>query len=155
MDLWILRQGHKVRLRSGATARILDETEDGAQIRVQHLEAGNNYPSTGAIDLVDQHEVEALLGVAHPRTWEENVTVVLHDVPESEDTEAYFEAVTMKGVPFGVSISGEDADSAENALNRVLDGLRAFGFAGSVSVQDATQSGYLNCYEISPEDFSN
>lgn len=154
MNLWILKTGHKVRLSDGTLAKVLTETEDGNWIRVERLDL-DEATLLGSGDLVNEREVEVLLGVAHPRAWEKNVTVMLHDVPESEDTEAYFEAVTMKGVPFGVCISGEDSDSPENALNRLLDGLRAFGFAGSVSVEDATQLGALNRYEISPENFSS
>ena len=54
----------------------------------------------------------------------------------------------MKGVPYGVSISGSDSDLAEDALNRLLDGLKAFGFTGRVIVEDATGLGRPNRYEL-------
>ena len=44
-------------------------------------------------------------------------------------------------MPHGVSITGSDQDSAEEALNRLLDALRTFGFAGRVTVDDATHIG--------------
>jgi hypothetical protein len=82
--------------------------------------------------------------------WGEKVTVVLHHVPESEDFEGGFEAVTMMGVPHGVSITGSDPNSTESALNHLLDGLRAFGFNGRVAVEDATYIGGVQRYEIRP-----
>jgi hypothetical protein len=98
--------------------------------------------------MVNGREVESLLGVAHQLTWGEEATVILHHVPESEDSEAGFEAVTMKGVPYGVVVTGQDSDSAEGALNNLLDGLRAFGFVGRVVVEDAARSGRPDRYEI-------
>jgi hypothetical protein len=148
MNLGILRPGHKVRLRNGALAKVLSETQDGAWIRVEYLEPGSSFASMGTEDTVNEREVEALLGVAHPRAWGEEATVVLHYMPESEGSEAYFEAVTMKGVPYGVSVSGSDPDLAEKALNQLLDGLKAFGFTGRVIVEDVTGSGHPERYEV-------
>ena len=148
MNLWILKPGHKVRMCDGALAKVLAETEDGARIEIEYLEPGGNSPPVGTREAVDGQEVEVLLGVAHPSTWEGEVTVLLHHIPESEDSEASFEAVTMKGVPYGVSITGGDLDSAEGALDQLLDGLRAFGFAGRVVVEDATKPGRPERYEL-------
>lgn len=141
MNLWILKQGHKIRLRSGATAKVISETKDGTSIEVQYLESEVDTPPAGTRELVNEEDVEALLGVAHPETWEEEITLVLHQMPESEDSEAYFKAVTMKGVPYGVYITGSSPDSAEDALDQLLGGLKAFGFAGHVIVEDATSPG--------------
>ncbi len=80
--------------------------------------------------------------------WSEKVTVVVHHVPESEDYEGGFEAVTMAGVPHNVSVTGSDPESAEDALNHLLDGLRAFGFIGRVAVEDATRPGQVDRYEV-------
>lgn len=80
--------------------------------------------------------------------WDEKVTVVLHHVPESEDFEGGFEAVTIMGVPHGVSITGSDPNSTEGALNHLLDGLRAFGFSGRVAIEDATRIGRVDRYEV-------
>ena len=106
MDLWIPKPEHKVRMRNGALARVLAEIEDGARIEIEYLEPGKNSSPLGTRQSMDGQEVEVLLGVAHPSTWEDEVTVVLHRIPESEDSEASFEAVTMKGVPYGVVIRG-------------------------------------------------
>jgi hypothetical protein len=81
-------------------------------------------------------------------TWGDKVTVVVHHVPESEDYEGGFEAVTMVGVPHNVTITGSDRDSAEAALNHLLGGLRAFGLSGRVAVEDATGLGRVERYEI-------
>lgn len=82
------------------------------------------------------------------RSWGERVTVIVHHLPETEDFEGGYEAVTMIGVPYGVSVRGSDSESAEGALNHLLDGLKAFGFAGSVAVEDATHIGGVRRYEM-------
>lgn len=148
MDLWLLKPGHKIRTRDGAEAKVLSETEDGEWIRVRYLDGGNDPLFAGTEDLAHREEIQALLGVAHKSTWGEKVTVVLHHVPEGEESEEGYEAVTMKGVPHGVIITGSASDSAEAALNRLLDGLRAFGFSGRVAVEDVTSSGRVERYEI-------
>jgi hypothetical protein len=144
MDLWYLKPGHKIRTRDGAEAEILSETEDGEWIRVRYLESADDPTFAGTEDLAHREEVEALLGVVHKSGWGEKVTVVLHHIPESEESESGYEAVTMVGVPHGVS----DPDSAEGALNHLFDGLRAFGFQGRVAVEDATRPGRMERYEI-------
>lgn len=148
MNLWILKPGHKVKMRNGAVARVLAETEDGDSIRVEYLKPRGAPSPVDAEEMVDEREVEALLGVAHRRAWGEKVTVVLHHLPESEDAEAGFEAVTMRGVPYRVVVTGYDSDSAEGALNNLLDGLRAFGFEGRAAVEDATRLGAVERYEV-------
>ncbi len=54
----------------------------------------------------------------------------------------------MRGVPHGVIVTAGDSDSAEGALNRVLNALRSFGFSGRVVVDDATYVGGTQRYEI-------
>lgn len=148
MDLWMLKPGHKVRTRDGAEAEVLYETDDGEWIRVRYLGNLDDPLFAGTEALAHRDEVEALLGVVHESTWGDSVTIVLHHVPESEAGEGGYEAVTMAGVPHGVSITGEDPDSAEGALRRLLDGLMAFGFTGRVTVDDATGSDGIERYEI-------
>ncbi len=148
MDLWVLKPGHKIRTRDGAEAEVLSETEDGEWIRVRYLDDQDDPLFAGTEDLAHKDEVEVLLGVAHEGTWGDRVSVVLHHVPESEASESGYEAVTMVGVPHGVSITGEEPDSADGALRRLLDGLRAFGFTGRVMVDDATGSDGIDRYEI-------
>jgi hypothetical protein len=41
MDLWYLKPGHKVKMRDGAEAEVLAETEDGEWIRVRYLDGGD------------------------------------------------------------------------------------------------------------------
>jgi len=72
----------------------------------------------------------------------------VHHVPESEEYEGEYEAVTMMGVPHNGSVTGRDCDSAECALSPLLDELRAFGFEGRVAVEEATQIGRIESYEI-------
>jgi hypothetical protein len=126
----------------------LAETNDGVWIRVRHLEVPDDPTLAGTEDLISEGEVEALLGVARTGGWDEKVTVILHHIPESEESEEGYEVVTMKGVPYTVSITGSDGDFAGGALNHLLDGLRAFGFAGRVAVEDVMGLGPANRYEV-------
>ena len=148
MHLWYLKPGHKISTRDGAEAEILSETEDGEWIRVRYLDGEDDPLFAGIEDLVHKNEVEALLGVAHRSTWGEEVTVIVYHVPESEGSEGEYEAVTMKGVPHGVSITGSHPDAAEGALNQLVSGLKAFGFVGRVTVEDATYIGGVQRYEV-------
>ena len=147
MDLWLLKPGHKIRTHDGAEAEVLSETEDGAWIKVRYLSVPDDPSLTGTEDLVSEGEVEALLGVARTGGWGEKVTVILHHIPESEESEEGYEAITMKGIPYAVSITGSDSHSAEGALNHLLNGLREFGFTGRVAVEDATEPGPIKRYE--------
>ena len=148
MNLWLLRPGHSIRTRDGAEAEVLTGTKDGAWIKVRYLAVPDDPSLVGTEDLVSEGEVEAMLGVARTGGWGEKVTVILHHIPESEESEEGYEAVTMKGVPYNVSITGSDPRSAEDALNHLLDGLRAFGFIGHVAVEDVTAPGSIKRYEI-------
>ena len=147
MNLWLLKPGHKIRTRDGAEAEILSETEDGQWIKIRYLD-GDASSSGGTEDLVNENEVEVLLGVARTEGWSETVTVILHHFPESEESEEGYEALTMTGVPYDVSITGSDSDSAEGALNHLLGGLRAFGFSGLVNVEDVTEIGRVERYAV-------
>jgi len=148
MDLWLLKPGHKIKTRDGAEAEVLSETEDGEWIRVRYPESGDDPLFSGTEDLVSEDEVEALLGVAAKGTWDGKVTIILHRVPESEESEGSYEATTMRGIPHNVIITSGDSDSAEGALNRMLDALQVFGFSGRVTVEDTTYIGSVQRYEV-------
>jgi hypothetical protein len=148
MDLWLLRPGHKVRTREGTEAEVLSETEDGDWIRVRYLDAGDDPLFSGTEDLAHRDEVEALLGVAQKSTWGDEVKIILHHVPESEESEEGYEAVTVSGIPFGTTVTCGDPDSAEGALNCLLNALRSFGFSGRVVVDDTTYIGGTQRYEV-------
>lgn len=80
--------------------------------------------------------------------WTEQVVVVIHRVPETEEYEGGFEAVTLSGVPAMLTITATDRDSKEEAFERLREGLRAFGFTGTLAVQDATGLGRPVRYEV-------
>ncbi len=80
--------------------------------------------------------------------WGDKVTVVVHRILESEDFEGGFEAVTMSGVPGMVTVTASDRDSKEEAFERLREGLRAFGFSGTLAVEDATGLGRPVRYEV-------
>ncbi len=147
VDLSLLKPGHKIRTRGGAEAEVLSETVDGEWIRVRHLYGEGPSPS-GTEDLVHRDEVEALLGLAVRNSWGEKVTIIVHYRPEDEDFGGGYEATTITGMPYNVIATAEDEDSAEGALNHLLDGLRAFGFRGRISVEDATYIGGVQRYEV-------
>lgn len=144
----MLKPGHKIRTRDGAEAEVLSETQDGLWIKVRYLDGADDPLFGESEDLVHRDEVDVLLGVAHRSTWGDRVAVILHHVPEGGESEGEYEVVTMKGVPHGVIITGSDPDSAEDALNRLLNGLRAFGFSGRVDVEDVTSTGGVHRYEV-------
>ncbi len=147
MNLWILKPGHKIRTHEGAEAEVLSETEDGEWIRVRYL--GSDDPMfAGTEDLAHKAEVEALLGMVVAGSWGDRVTVIVHYRPEDQDFGGGYEATTLTGVPHNVIVTGGDEDSAEGALDQLLDGLRAFGFRGRVAVEDATGLGRPQRYEV-------
>jgi hypothetical protein len=80
--------------------------------------------------------------------WGERVAVVVHHVPETEESEEGYEAVTMGGVPYGVFLTASDAESPSEAVDRLLGALRTFGYSGAVAVEDVTEPGRSERYEI-------
>jgi hypothetical protein len=80
--------------------------------------------------------------------WGEQVNVVIHHVPESEESEESYEVVTTSSVPFGAIVTYSDADSAREALNGLLGALAAFGYEGIVAVEDAARGGRTDSYEV-------
>jgi hypothetical protein len=99
MDLWMLRPGHKIRVRDGGEAEVLSETEDGEWIRVRYLDSQDDPQFAGTEDLAHRDEIGVLLGVAHKSTWGDRVTVILHHVPESEANESGYEAAPCSTPP--------------------------------------------------------
>jgi hypothetical protein len=95
MGLRLLRPGHRIRTRDGAEAEVLSATEDGEWIRARYLGHGDNPLFSETEDLVYRDKVEALLSITHVSTWGEKVTVILHHVPESEESESEYEAEPM------------------------------------------------------------
>ncbi len=148
MNLWLLKPRHKIRTRDGAEAEVLAETQDGAWVKVRYLEVPDDPSLIGTEDLLDEEEVEVLLGVVAPTAWGDEVRVIVHYRPEDEDYGGGYEATTMMGVPHSVVVNGYDEDSAEGALDNLLLGLQAFGFRGRVLVEDATELGHPRQYEI-------
>lgn len=55
----------------------------------------------------------------------------------------------MTGVPHGVSVTrAATLTLPRGALSRLLDALRAFGFAGRVAVEDTTYIGSMQRFEV-------
>lgn len=153
MNLGILRPGHKVRMRNGSVAKVLSETRDGTSIEVEYLESEESALPVGTRGLVNEAEVEALLGVAHPRVWEGEVTVVLHHMPESEDSESYFEAVTMSAERVRASLRAVSEQHGYYVFDELmteeegkLDFL-AVGPPGAVAIVVRDESGTVSAAE--------
>ena len=92
MNLWYPKPGHKIRTRDGAEAEVLAETQDGEWIKVRYLDSKDDPLFAGTEDLAHRDEVEALLGVAHGSAWGKKVTIILHHIPESEESEGETDA---------------------------------------------------------------
>lgn len=81
------------------------------------------------------------------------MVVVLHHVPEDEDFEGGYEAETLTGTPNNVKMAGSDRDSKEEALNHLAGALTLLGFRGRLLVDDVTEVGRRDRYELEiPED---
>ena len=80
--------------------------------------------------------------------WGEEVSAVLHHVPEDEDFEGSYEAETMTGVPNGVRITGSGEESKEAALDHLVGGLMLLGFRGALVVDDVTEPGRNDNYRV-------
>ena len=147
MNLRILKARHKVRTIDGAEAVVLDETQDGLWIRVKYLSA--NDPSfVGAETLLGADEIEVLLGVAELPEWGNQVGVtLLLERGEGGHPDAY-QVITMSGVPYGVTITAEDSGGKVEALERLVAGLKTFGFRGRVLIHDVTEVGSSEQYEV-------
>ena len=52
VDLWLLKPGHTIRTYGGAEAEVLDETEDGAWIKVRYLTGPDDPSLDGTEDLL-------------------------------------------------------------------------------------------------------
>lgn len=148
MDLWSFKPGDELVMRDGAKVEVISPTEDGKWIRVRYVEVPEDPSLIGTEDLMAEGEVSGFSLASPGPEWGEAVQVVVHHVPESEESEETYEAVTMRGTPFGASITAESPDGSREALERLLGALAAFGYSGRVAVQDVTQSGASERYEI-------
>jgi hypothetical protein len=140
MDLWRFKPGDTLVLDDGERAEVRAPTEDGHWIRVCYED--------GTEDLVAEHKVSAFAPARPGPEWGDRVVVVLHHVPESEESEEGYEATTLTGVPLGAIVTYSDAASARAALEGLLGTLRTFGYSGAVTVEDATEPGGNRRYEV-------
>jgi hypothetical protein len=138
--------GDLVARREDAWAEVLSVT-DGSRLQVRYTGDGGT-GLAGTEDTWDAGEVVSFSPAPPGPGWADKVPIIVHRIPESEASEEGYEAVTMMGVPENVSVAGHDPDSAEGALNHLMDGLRAFGFSGRFAVEDATHDGGMRRYEI-------
>lgn len=58
MDVRTLQPGDKILTRDGAQAEVLDETEDGEQIKVRYLQFKDNPSLEGTENFVSEDEIE-------------------------------------------------------------------------------------------------
>lgn len=148
MELRRFKPGDVLLLHDGSTAEVLVPTEDGRRIQARYLEAPGDPSLVGTERLVEDRHVAAFTPAPPGPEWGEKVVVVVYHVTESEESEEGYEAVTMGGVPLGVAVTASDSDTANEALGRLLDALKAFGYAGRVAVEDATYLGETQHYEL-------
>jgi hypothetical protein len=151
VDIGRFERGYTLLLHDGTRGKVLSPSEDGRQIRVRYVESPNDPALVGTEGLVAGREVSAFIPAPPGADWGMRLTVAIHYVPESEDSEAYYEAVTMGGTPYGVSVVAEDSDAAQAALDRLFGSLAAFGYAGTVAVEDMTGPGAPRRFEADVE----
>lgn len=140
VDFARLKKGDKLHLYDGSSAEVLNVLENGRIAYVRY--------DGGREDFVSAPETAAVTPAPPGPEWAGRVSVVLHHVPESEESEEGYEAVTMGGVPLGAIVTYSDAETAQEALDGLLGTLAAFGYRGTVAVQDVTQSGRSDSYEV-------
>lgn len=87
-------------------------------------------------------------GIALSQVWGEEVSAVLHHVPEDEGFEGGYEAETMARVPNTVRITGTGEYSKEAALDHLVGGLALLGFRGRLVVDDVTEPDRNDRYRI-------
>lgn len=143
VDFRRLKRGDVLHLHDGSRVKVLRSIPDSS-VGIAAVR-----DDSGADTFVDESEVAGFSPVPPGPEWGESVAVVLYPVSESEETEGGFEAVTMGGVPFDVCITGAAAESSQAALDQVLGALSAFGYSGTVAVEDATYIGGTERYEVS------
>ncbi len=150
MDTGILRPGHRIRTSDGRQAEVLEESREGAVVRIGYLDDAGTFgvpARTGEEDLVGGEEVAVLMGAVPPSTWKREVTVILHYMTESEDGPAEYRAETLSGVPNNVVVNGGSDSSPQEALNHLLGGLLLMGFSGTVLVEDGAREEFER-YEV-------
>lgn len=142
-----LKPGDLAARQDGAWAEVLAVT-DGDRLRVRYTGEGHGIDLAGTEDTWDAGEVWSFSPAPPGPAWGDQVTVVVHHIPESEETEGGYEAVTMSGVPLGISVSTGEMETAQEALDRLLSALSIFGFAGTVGVEDTTYIGSVQHFDI-------
>ena len=142
-----LKPGDLAARQDGAWAAVL-AVMDGNRLRVRYTGEGGGPDLTGREDTWSVEEVLSFSPAPPGSEWTGRVTVIVHYVPESEETEGGYEAVTMGGVPLGVLVSTGEMESAQAAVDQLLGALAAFGFSGRASVEDATRAGEIQQYEV-------
>lgn len=140
-DRYQFKVGDRVARDNGAWAKVLSVAETGG-LRVRYTGDGGDPSLAGTEGELAVDDVISVSPAPPGPGWGDRVTVVVHHVPESEEGEAGYGAVTMAGTPLALSVEASDADySAPEALDRLLGALKVFGFAGTVAVEDATYLG--------------
>lgn len=151
MNLDLLKPGHRIRVKDGREAEVMEEAGSSAAIKVCYLNTTANPFGTPLRteeeDVVGGDEIEALVGAVPPTEWGAEVVVLLHHLPNSEYGPAEYRAETLSGVPNEVKIQGGNGTSSRHALNHLLGGLMLLGFNGRVLVEDGSGK-KLERYEI-------
>lgn len=147
-DKYAFKPGDRVARADGAWFEVLSAADAGDRLRVRRAGVGADATLAGPVDELAVDDVISVSPAPPGPGWGDRVTVVVHHVPESEAGEAGYGAITMGGVPLGVSVEASDEEFAPEALDRLLGALAAFGYSGTVQVEDATYVGGIQRYEL-------
>lgn len=145
-DRYQFKPGDRVASGDGAWFEVLSVLGAGNRLRVRHAGERVDPAKAGSEDELAVDDVISVSPAPPGPEWE-RVSVVVHRVRESVEGEAGFEALTMMGVPLGVTVAAFE-DTAHEALDRLLRALAAFGFSGNVTVEDVTGLGPSERYEV-------
>lgn len=103
MDLGRFGPGDTLLLHDGSRAEVLAPSEDGRSIRARYVESSREPSLVGTEESIADRMVAAFTPAPPGADWGARVAMVVHHVPETEESEEGYEAVTMGGVPFRCS----------------------------------------------------
>lgn len=140
--------GDTLHLHDGSRAEVVAPTEDGRTVRARYLDSPGDPSLAGTEDLVAAGRTAGFTPAPPGPEWGSRVAVIVYPASMSDDYESGYVAETLTGVPHGVVVSAGGEDTPEQAVDRLIAALDAFGLTGTVAVEDASRGGGTGTYEV-------